>query len=338
MQERGRGDLGCAAPERVPWVGSRGPGRGVPRALPVDPWSCREERESWIRAKYEQLLFLAPLGTSEEPLGCQLWAAVQAQDVAAVLLLLAHARHGPLDTSPEDPQLRSPLHLAAELAHVVITQLLLWVRERGDGKGVSEGSVWQTARRGRARGPQRDPGSGPGDPGEPAGGDWPRGRSVTRPSPPLSTAPTCPPATRRAARRCSTPARLAASCAPTSSSSTAARVRAAAQPPPPARPPPPALPPRPAPVAGAAPPAWAEPTPPSRWYSCAAGETPPTPPRAGHDHTGWTAGQMHPLTSPIRTPSHGSTSYPPPKRAQPPRLPEDTNSPPSPQRGMETPS
>ncbi|XP_047596341.1 arf-GAP with GTPase, ANK repeat and PH domain-containing protein 2 isoform X1 [Lutra lutra] len=88
--------------------------------------SSREERESWIRAKYEQLLFLAPLGTSEEPLGRQLWAAVQAQDVAAVLLLLAHARHGPLDTSVEDPQLRSPLHLAAELAHVVITQLLLW--------------------------------------------------------------------------------------------------------------------------------------------------------------------------------------------------------------------
>lgn len=108
---------------------------GFPRALPIDSWSCREERESWIRAKYEQLLFLAPLGTPEEPLGRQLWAAVQAQDVAAVLLLLAHARHGPLDTSVEDPQLRSPLHLAAELAHVVITQLLLWVRERGVGKG-----------------------------------------------------------------------------------------------------------------------------------------------------------------------------------------------------------
>ncbi|XP_037370976.1 arf-GAP with GTPase, ANK repeat and PH domain-containing protein 2 isoform X1 [Talpa occidentalis] len=88
--------------------------------------SSREERESWIRAKYEQLLFLAPLGATEAPLGLQLWSAVQAQDVAAVLLLLAHARHGPLDTSVEDPQLRSPLHLAAELAHVVITQLLLW--------------------------------------------------------------------------------------------------------------------------------------------------------------------------------------------------------------------
>lgn len=106
----------------------------IPRALAIDAWSCREERESWIRAKYEQLLFLAPLGTPEEPLGRQLWAAVQAQDVAAVLLLLAHARHGPLDTSVEDSQLRSPLHLAAELAHVVITQLLLWVRKWGLGK------------------------------------------------------------------------------------------------------------------------------------------------------------------------------------------------------------
>ncbi|XP_074125916.1 arf-GAP with GTPase, ANK repeat and PH domain-containing protein 2 isoform X1 [Sminthopsis crassicaudata] len=88
--------------------------------------SSREERESWIRAKYEQLLFLAPLGGPEEPLGRRLWAAVQAQDVAAVLLLLAHARHGPLDSDVGDPQLRSPLHLAAELAHVVITQLLVW--------------------------------------------------------------------------------------------------------------------------------------------------------------------------------------------------------------------
>uniref|UniRef100_G3W5A1 ArfGAP with GTPase domain, ankyrin repeat and PH domain 2 n=1 Tax=Sarcophilus harrisii TaxID=9305 RepID=G3W5A1_SARHA len=88
--------------------------------------SSREERESWIRAKYEQLLFLAPLGGPEEPLGRRLWAAVQAQDVAGVLLLLAHARHGPLDSDVGDPQLRSPLHLAAELAHVVITQLLVW--------------------------------------------------------------------------------------------------------------------------------------------------------------------------------------------------------------------
>lgn len=126
-----------------------------------------------------------------------------------------------------------------------------------------------------------------------------------------STARTWRPEMRRAARHCSTPARLAASCVRTSSCSTAAQERAAAPPPPPARPPPPALPPRPARGAGAARPAWAEWTPRSRWYSCpAAGETPLTPARAGHDYTGWTAGQMHPLTFPVCTPPHGSTSYP----------------------------
>lgn len=141
--------------------GACGYGAEVPRVLSAGSWSCREERESWIRAKYEQLLFLAPLGTTEEPLGRQLWAAVQAQDVAAVLLLLAHARHGPLDTSGEDPQLRSPLHLAAELAHVVITQLLLWVRER-------------------ARYFQRDPGGGVGSLGEVACACGPLGGARSR--------------------------------------------------------------------------------------------------------------------------------------------------------------
>lgn len=126
-----------------------------------------------------------------------------------------------------------------------------------------------------------------------------------------SMAQTWRPAMRKAARHCSMPARLAASCVQTSFSSTAARERAAARPPRPARPPPPALPPRPARGAGAVLPAWAAWTPRSRWYSCpAAGETPPTPARAGHDYTGWTVGQMHPLTSPVRTPPHGSTFYP----------------------------
>lgn len=95
-----------------------------------------------------------------------------------------------------------------------------------------------------------------------------------------STARTWRPVMRRAARLCSTPARPAASCVQTSSSSTAAQERAAVLPPRPARPPPPALQPRPARGAGAVRPAWAAWTPRSRWYSCpAAGETPPPPPR-----------------------------------------------------------
>lgn len=143
------------------------------------------------------------------------------------------------------------------------------------------------------------------DIGGPAG-TWARGNAAFLHS---STAPTCPPATRRDAPRSSTPARLEASCAPTSSSSTAARVRAAARPQPPARPPPPASPPRPAPAAGAAPPAWAAPMPPSRWYSCPAGETPPLPygPGTAHRVDRWTDAPTH-LS--ICTPPHGSTSSP----------------------------
>lgn len=194
------------------------PSSGPP---PTHPRSCREERESWIRAKYEQLLFLAPLGTAaEEPLGLQLWAAVQAQDVAAVLLLLAHARHGPLDTSLEDPQLRSPLHLAAELAHVVITQLLLWVRGCREAKGGAAGHGW-----GASYLHPRTAEGGSGLPGSLT-------RSFPHPRIPR-TAPMCPPATRKDAQRSSTPARQAASSAWTSCSSTAAPERVAAVPPPP---------------------------------------------------------------------------------------------------------
>lgn len=128
---------------------------------------------------------------------------------------------------------------------------------------------------------------------------------LTPPLPLYSTAQMWLPATRRGARRCSMPARLEASCAPTSSSSMAAQGKAAAQPPPPVRPPLPALPPRPAPAAGVAPPAWAAPTPPLRWYSCPAGETPPLPHGPGTTAPG---GPLDRCTAP----THLSTPHPAP--------------------------
>lgn len=150
-----------------------------------------------------------------------------------------------------------------------------------------------------------------------------------------STARTWRPAMLRAARLCSTPARPVASCVQTSSSSTAARERAAVQPPRPARPPLPALPPRPARGAGAALPAWAAWTPRSRWYSCpAAGHNPP--PHAGR-------ARLHRVDRWTDAPTHLSSLHPAPREHflsprghSPARLPGDTNSPPSPQRGMET--
>uniref|UniRef100_A0A8D0BLY1 ArfGAP with GTPase domain, ankyrin repeat and PH domain 2 n=1 Tax=Salvator merianae TaxID=96440 RepID=A0A8D0BLY1_SALMN len=88
--------------------------------------SSREERESWIRAKYEQRLFLAPLPPSELSLGCQLFQAVLDQDLNAVLLLLAHGSKEQINAPTGDKDRRSVLHVACDLSHVVITQLLVW--------------------------------------------------------------------------------------------------------------------------------------------------------------------------------------------------------------------
>uniref|UniRef100_A0A8D0KVH0 ArfGAP with GTPase domain, ankyrin repeat and PH domain 2 n=1 Tax=Strix occidentalis caurina TaxID=311401 RepID=A0A8D0KVH0_STROC len=100
--------------------------------------SSREERESWIRAKYEQRLFLAPLPAAEAPLGEQLFGAVQEKDLELVLLLLAHSKKEQLNISTGDKDRRTALHVACDMALVVITQLLVWygadVRAR-DGQG-----------------------------------------------------------------------------------------------------------------------------------------------------------------------------------------------------------
>ncbi|XP_041257172.1 arf-GAP with GTPase, ANK repeat and PH domain-containing protein 2 [Onychostruthus taczanowskii] len=100
--------------------------------------SSREERESWIRAKYEQRLFLAPLPAAEAPLAERLLGAVGQQDLPAVLLLLAHSHKEQLNVPTADAERRTALHLACDTAQVVVTQLLVWygadVRAR-DGHG-----------------------------------------------------------------------------------------------------------------------------------------------------------------------------------------------------------
>ncbi|KAM4797166.1 arf-GAP with GTPase, ANK repeat and PH domain-containing protein 2 [Rhinophrynus dorsalis] len=90
------------------------------------PDSSREERESWIRAKYEQRLFLAPLKSPGIPLVKQLFRAVQEKDLYNVLLLLAHSNKEQINGITGDRDRRTALHVACELSHVVITQLLVW--------------------------------------------------------------------------------------------------------------------------------------------------------------------------------------------------------------------
>lgn len=112
---------------------------------PVVLFVSSEERESWIRAKYEQKLFVAPLPPptpGEGPditLSGRLLLAVMEHNLPKLLLLLAHCTkediNGPLSLALSSRSLLalrlpgSALHAACQQGDVVMTQLLLWVRE-----------------------------------------------------------------------------------------------------------------------------------------------------------------------------------------------------------------
>ncbi|KAI1892297.1 hypothetical protein AGOR_G00131890 [Albula goreensis] len=97
------------------------------------PDATREERESWIRAKYEQRLFVAALPVAEGSIAARLLSAVTQRDLPALLLLLAHCTKEEINapTTPITPTIgprlcRSALHAACQLGDVVMTQLLVW--------------------------------------------------------------------------------------------------------------------------------------------------------------------------------------------------------------------
>uniref|UniRef100_A0A8C3YNS5 ArfGAP with GTPase domain, ankyrin repeat and PH domain 3 n=1 Tax=Catagonus wagneri TaxID=51154 RepID=A0A8C3YNS5_9CETA len=104
------------------------------------PDACREEKERWIRAKYEQKLFLAPLPSSDVPLGQQLLRAVVEDDLRLLVMLLAHGSKEEVNETYGDGDGRTALHLASAMANVVFTQLLIWygvdVRSR-DARGLT---------------------------------------------------------------------------------------------------------------------------------------------------------------------------------------------------------
>uniref|UniRef100_A0A8C1SB61 ArfGAP with GTPase domain, ankyrin repeat and PH domain 1 n=1 Tax=Cyprinus carpio TaxID=7962 RepID=A0A8C1SB61_CYPCA len=91
----------------------------------------REERERWIRAKYEQKLFLASLTCTELTLGQQLLRATAEEDLRIVVILLAHGSRDEVNETCGEGDGRTALHLACRKGNVVITQLLLWVRATG---------------------------------------------------------------------------------------------------------------------------------------------------------------------------------------------------------------
>lgn len=87
----------------------------------------REERERWIRAKYEQKLFLASLMCTELTLGQQLLRATVEEDLRFVVILLAHGSRDEVNETCGEGDGRTALHLACRKGNVVIMQLLIWV-------------------------------------------------------------------------------------------------------------------------------------------------------------------------------------------------------------------
>ncbi|XP_076770938.1 arf-GAP with GTPase, ANK repeat and PH domain-containing protein 1 isoform X4 [Arvicanthis niloticus] len=88
--------------------------------------STREEKERWIRAKYEQKLFLAPLPCTEFSLGQQLLRATAEEDLRTVILLLAHGSRDEVNETCGEGDGRTALHLACRKGNVVLAQLLIW--------------------------------------------------------------------------------------------------------------------------------------------------------------------------------------------------------------------
>ncbi|XP_022088418.1 arf-GAP with GTPase, ANK repeat and PH domain-containing protein 1-like isoform X2 [Acanthaster planci] len=88
--------------------------------------ASREEKEKWIRAKYEKKEFAAPPPFTDRPLGMQLMEAVIKEDVRLVTLVLIHAGQDDVNYHYGEGDGRSALHLSCAMGNVVIAQLLVW--------------------------------------------------------------------------------------------------------------------------------------------------------------------------------------------------------------------
>lgn len=88
--------------------------------------ASREDREKWIRAKYECKEFLPPPTYVDIPLNQQLIDALVREDIKNIILLLGHARPEDINAPYSKDDGRTALHIAAALGNVVFVQLLLW--------------------------------------------------------------------------------------------------------------------------------------------------------------------------------------------------------------------
>ncbi|CAF3726435.1 unnamed protein product [Rotaria sordida] len=92
----------------------------IKNRIKPQPNASSSERERWIRDKYEQKLFIAPLTILPNQARQSLIDAITKEDLYTVILILAHRKISTDDINS------SLLHLAALQGNVTILQLLLW--------------------------------------------------------------------------------------------------------------------------------------------------------------------------------------------------------------------
>ncbi|KAG1669938.1 Centaurin-gamma-1A [Nymphon striatum] len=94
------------------------------RAKPT-PNSSREEKQRWIRAKYELKELITPLNANI-PVAQQLIDNICRADIKAVAAVLAHCSTEHVNSTVSSRDLRTPIHLASGMGNLAILQLLIW--------------------------------------------------------------------------------------------------------------------------------------------------------------------------------------------------------------------
>ncbi|KAI5698532.1 hypothetical protein M8J76_001377 [Diaphorina citri] len=89
------------------------------------PTSSREEKERYIRVKYEAKQFLAPV-PSGQTIPQLIIDAICRCDMQQLVLALCHSTPDDVNSTVSPRDLRTPLHLACAMGSLPITQLLLW--------------------------------------------------------------------------------------------------------------------------------------------------------------------------------------------------------------------
>ncbi|KAL3276489.1 hypothetical protein HHI36_011869 [Cryptolaemus montrouzieri] len=89
------------------------------------PNSSREQKEQWIRSKYESKDFL-PSPNNTMPLGQQLVDVVCSANMKSIIHVLAQANTEQVNATVSPRDLRTPLHLACAMGNLAVAQLLIW--------------------------------------------------------------------------------------------------------------------------------------------------------------------------------------------------------------------